>query len=78
MKKIFLETHNINNLKSGFGQFNLNLIKALANQSEFVNDYKIICNDNKNNAKKELGELVMYHKYWQITRYPLFKGENQV
>ncbi|WP_010181328.1 glycosyltransferase family 4 protein [Aquimarina agarilytica] len=73
MKKIFLETHNINNLKSGFGQFNLNLVKALAEETDFLKDHKIICNYNKNKVKKELGDSIFYKKYRQITRYPLFR-----
>ena len=30
MKNIFLESHHINNLNFGFGQFNYNLLKAIA------------------------------------------------
>ncbi len=73
MKKIFLETHNINNLKSGFGQFNLNLVKALSEQTDFLKEYSIVCSCNKNEVKKEIGKTISYKKYWQITRYPFFR-----
>ncbi|ALJ05214.1 glycosyl transferase family 1 [Pseudalgibacter alginicilyticus] len=73
LKSIFLETHNINNLYSGFGQFNFNLAKALSEQKEFLEDHKIILNCSNSVTEKELGENLCYNKYWQITRYPFFR-----
>ena len=32
MKQVFLESHNLKNIFSGFGQFNYHLVKALAKQ----------------------------------------------
>ena len=34
MKQVFLESHNLKNKFSGFGQFNYHLIKALAKQKK--------------------------------------------
>ncbi len=73
LKSIFLETHNIRNLHSGFGQFNLNLAKALSTENEFLNEHEIVINCNSDVAKKELGKKLHYNKYFPITRYPLFR-----
>ena len=72
-KKIFLETHNINNLHSGFGQFNFNLAKALSKETEFLLDHEIILNCNNSSVKKELARHVSFNKYLPLTRYPLFR-----
>ncbi|MCK0131570.1 glycosyltransferase family 4 protein [Flavobacteriaceae bacterium F08102] len=72
-KNIFLETHNINNLHSGFGQFNFNLAKALSKETEFLNEHEIILNCNNNQVKQELNGAVSFNKYRPITRYPLFR-----
>lgn len=73
LKSVFLETHNIKNLHSGFGQFNLNLVKALSAENEFLNDHEVVINCNSDTAKKELGKKLHYNKYFPITRYPLFR-----
>ncbi|MEW4923981.1 glycosyltransferase family 1 protein [Algibacter sp. 2305UL17-15] len=78
MRSIFLETHNINNLYSGFGQFNFNLAKALSEETEFLNKHDIILNCSNNLAKKQLGKNLSYNKYWQVTRYPLFRVKKKV
>ncbi|MBC7846062.1 MAG: glycosyltransferase family 4 protein [Flavobacterium sp.] len=72
-KKIFLETHNIKKLHTGFGQFNFNLAKALSNETEFLNDHEVILNCNNDIVKKELGKSLSYNKYFPITRYPFFR-----
>ena len=73
LKKIFLETHNIKKLHTGFGQFNYNLAKALSNETEFLNEHEVILNCNNDFVKKELGEKISYNKYLSITRYPFFR-----
>src|SRR5690606_17146655 len=73
LKSVFLETHNIRNLHSGFGQFNLNLAKALSAEDEFLEEHEVIINGNSDVAKKELGKRVSFKKYLPITRYPLFR-----
>ncbi|OBX22154.1 glycosyltransferase involved in cell wall biosynthesis [Gelidibacter algens] len=72
-KSIFLETHNINNLYSGFGQFNFNLARALSEETEFLGEHQIVLNCNNVYIKKELGNRLSYNRYWQISRYPLFR-----
>lgn len=73
VKKIFLETHNIKKLHTGFGQFNYHLAKALSNESEFLNEHEVIINCNNEKVKKEIGKKISYNKYLQITRYPFFR-----
>ncbi|WP_434035515.1 glycosyltransferase family 4 protein [Formosa sp. 4Alg 33] len=72
-KNIFLETHNINNLHSGFGQFNYNLAKALSRETEFLNKHEIILNCNNESVKEELKNNISFNNYIPITRYPLFR-----
>ncbi|WBL21341.1 glycosyltransferase family 4 protein [Zunongwangia sp. HRR-M8] len=73
LKKVFLETHNIQNLYSGFGQFNLNLAKSLSDESEFLTEHEITLNCNNTVAKRKIGNNLRYHTYHQITRYPFFR-----
>lgn len=72
-KKIFLETHNIRKLHTGFGQFNFNLAKALSNETEFLHEHEVILNCNNDIVKKALGTSVSYNTYLPITRYPFFR-----
>lgn len=72
-KRIFLETHNIKKLHTGFGQFNFNLAKALSHETEFLNEHEVILNCNNDIVKKALGARVSYNTYLPITRYPLFR-----
>ena len=72
-KKIFLETHNIKNLNTGFGQFNFNLAKALSNETEFINEHEVILNCDNDRVRKELGESLSYNTYLPITRYSFFR-----
>ncbi len=73
LKSVFLETHNIRNLHSGFGQFNFHLAQALSADIKFLNDHEVIINCNSDIAKKKLGKKVSFKKYFPITRYPLFR-----
>ncbi|MFI0431364.1 glycosyltransferase family 4 protein [Mariniflexile sp. HMF6888] len=73
MRSIFLETHNIRNLHTGFGQFNFNLAKALSEENEFLNEHEVVLNCNNDLAKKRLGKKLSYKTYRPITRYPLFR-----
>lgn len=68
MKKIFLETHNIKNHYSGFGQFNAHLLRALKK----VNDpdlHFVIHDNNMSDLKKEFGSFFKYKKYFGFRRY---------
>ncbi|GIZ08246.1 glycosyltransferase family 1 protein [Flavobacterium sp. UMI-01] len=73
LKKIFLETHNIKNLRTGFGQFNYNLARALSKETEFLQDHELILNCNNPVVKSEIGTTLSYHRYRPITRYPFFR-----
>ncbi|WP_372757108.1 glycosyltransferase family 4 protein [Mariniflexile sp.] len=72
-KQIFLETHNVKNLHSGFGQFNFNLARALSKETEFLNEHEVILNCNNKSVKEELQSTISFNKYRPITRYPLFR-----
>ncbi|MHA7057864.1 glycosyltransferase family 4 protein [Aquimarina sp. M1] len=73
VRSIFLETHNINNLCSGFGQFNFNLAKALSKEKDFLLEHEVILNCTNRVAKKELGSMLSYNKYRPFTRYSPFR-----
>jgi len=73
MKKVFLETHNLKNLNTGFGQFNLHLAKALNDESEFLNDHEVILNCSNTDAKREIGSKLSYNNYSPLSRYPFFR-----
>ncbi|MFC4722804.1 glycosyltransferase family 4 protein [Geojedonia litorea] len=75
-KNIFLETHNIRKLHSGFGQFNYNLAKALSKETDFLDHHNIIINCNNKTVKKEIGNNILYNKYFPLSRYPLFRIKN--
>lgn len=69
-KKILLEAHNINNLATGLGTFNFDLIKALSKQE--LNDLDISLNvGNISKAKKYFGDQFTYKQYLTFERYPL-------
>lgn len=72
MKEIFLESHNLKNKFSGFGQFNYHLIKALALQEH--SDFRIIVHAKDIMAlKEEFGATFTYKKYHSITRHKPFR-----
>lgn len=68
MKTVFLETHNIKNHYSGFGQFNAHLLRALKNIND--PDIQFVIHDNKMQAlKKEFGNFFKYKRYFGFRRY---------
>jgi len=68
MKNIFLETHNIKSLHTGFGIFNLHLLKALkvVNNEEFK---FTIHTSLKDSLKKSFGKHFNYTLYFGARRY---------
>lgn len=71
MKKIFLESHNIDNLYFGFGQFNYHLVKALANENH---SFEITLHSSKvNELKKEFENKFNYKTYFSFRRHSLFR-----
>jgi len=72
MKQLFLESHNLKNKFSGFGQFNYHFIKALAAQDS--NDFNITLNVKKPSVwKAEFGGTFAYNRYKSITRHKPFR-----
>lgn len=72
MKQVFLESHNLKNKYSGFGQFNYHLIKALA--EEKPSDLSIVLHaKNIEELKSEFGGAFKYKKYRSITRHKPFR-----
>lgn len=68
MKQVFLETHNIKNPFSGFGQFNLHLLEGLTKCNDpdiqfIVHDYRM------GDLKNRLGKSFKYRHYFGFTRY---------
>ncbi len=72
MKSIFLESHHINNLYFGFGQFNYQLLKAYQDidSKEFKFD---IHGKDISFLKSEFGKSFGYKKYFSMRRYPTFR-----
>ncbi|MBT8256203.1 MAG: hypothetical protein KJO23_06655 [Bacteroidia bacterium] len=72
MKQVFLESHNLKNKYTGFGQFNYHLIKALSKIE--TNDMQVTINAKRPNVwKNEFGDRFKYHKYRSITRHKPFR-----
>ena len=72
MKEIFLESHNLKNPYSGFGQFNFHLIKALSELKH--GDFEIVLNaKDVKGLKDEFGSKFKYNKYHSLTRYKPFR-----
>ncbi|MFT4849919.1 MAG: glycosyltransferase involved in cell wall biosynthesis [Sediminicola sp.] len=72
MKKVFLESHNLKNKYSGFGQFNYHLIKELA--KVHTEDFKITLHaKNLKELSTEFGSKFDYKKYRSITRHKPFR-----
>jgi glycosyltransferase involved in cell wall biosynthesis len=72
MKKVFLESHNLKNKYSGFGQFNYHLISALADNP--VTGLKIVLHAKDiKGLKAEFGSIFKYKKYLSITRHKPFR-----
>lgn len=67
MKNIFLESHNLKNLASGFGVFNLSLINAFAKLP--IEDLKMTINVKKPaEYKKRFGKTFSYNLYTPLQR----------
>jgi len=67
-----LESHNLKNRYSGFGQFNYHFIKALAALPQ--NDFEIVLNaKNISELKEEFGDTFKYRKYNSLTRHKPFR-----
>ena len=72
MKQVFLESHNLKNKFSGFGQFNYHLIKALAKQKK--EGFTIVLHAKDTAVlKQEFGQGFDYKKYNGITRHKAFR-----
>lgn len=72
MKQIFLESHNLKNKFSGFGQFNYHFIKALSRQELGGLNFTINAK-NPGVWKEEFGAVFNYNKYKSITRHKPFR-----
>ena len=72
MKQIFLESHNLKNKFSGFGQFNYHLIRALKKQEKKGFDIVLHAKDIAS-LKEEFGEEFAYKKYKSISRHKAFR-----
>ena len=71
MKQVFLESHNVNNMFFGFGQFNYHFIKALYHKQ--IDDIKFTLNvKDVSKFKEEFGDYFCYHSYKSYQRYKLF------
>lgn len=67
MKKVFLESHNLKNPYFGFGQFNIQLIKAF---KELPRELQLIIHSpNILEDKKQFGNSFKYKKYFSFRRY---------
>ena len=72
MKKVFLESHNLKNKYSGFGQFNYHLISAFADNP--VKGLKLVLHAKDiKGLKAEFGRAFKYKKYRSITRHKPFR-----
>jgi len=68
VKQIFLESHNINNPYTGFGQFNLHLLKGLYNCNN--PDLKFVVHTpNIGFLKKKFENFFSYKYYFGLRRY---------
>jgi glycosyltransferase involved in cell wall biosynthesis len=68
MIKVFLETHNINNPYSGFGQFILHLLKGLYNCKDPDIKFTVHTRD-KSFLKNLFGNFYEYQYYFGMRRY---------
>ena len=72
MKTVFLESHNIKNKFSGFGQFNYHLIKGFANQD--LADIRITLHAKDTSVlESEFGDTFDYKKYHSLSRHKPFR-----
>ncbi len=68
MKRVFLETHNLKNPYTGFGQFNLHLLRGLKNCAP-DNLKFVVHTKDKALLKKEFGSFFEYKYYLGLRRY---------
>ncbi|MBT8263099.1 MAG: glycosyltransferase family 4 protein [Bacteroidia bacterium] len=72
MKTVFLESHNIKNKFSGFGQFNYHLIRGLSQVKP--EDLSIVLHaKNTEILKNEFGNTFEYRKYNSLSRHKPFR-----
>lgn len=72
MKEVFLESHNIKNKYSGFGQFNYHLIRGLARCNP--DDMRITLHaKNTLPLQDEFGDIFDYKTYRSISRHKPFR-----
>lgn len=69
-KKIFLESHHIDNPYSGFGQFDYWLIK---NMLKYNTEYDFVANAKKKKTIQNLGNGIRFKKYLGLHRYESFR-----
>ncbi|WP_442845221.1 glycosyltransferase family 4 protein [Leeuwenhoekiella sp. H156] len=70
--QVFLESHNLKNPYSGFGQFNYHLVKAFAELND--PEIRFTLHAKKTEAfKREFGDTFDYRKYHSLTRYPILR-----
>jgi len=73
MKNIFLESHNIDNLHFGFGQYNYHLIKGFYEHKAF-HEFDFTLNAKNHKAlEKEFGNDFTYKKYSSLQRHPALR-----
>ena len=68
--QIFLESHNINNMYTGFGHFNYWLIRSL---TEINTSYDFTVYGSHKSAFRDFGDKVKFKKYYSLNRYPSFR-----
>ncbi len=66
--RIFLESHNLKNQFSGFGQFNYWLIK---NMAELNTDFELVATAKKKSALQDF-QNVKFKQYYSLSRYKQF------
>lgn len=69
MKEVFLETHNIKNPYTGFGQYNFYLLKGLYRCADPTITFTVHT-QKKDFLKKEFGNFFKYKFYMGLRRYP--------
>ncbi len=72
MKSIFLESHNIKNKFSGFGQFNYHLIKGMARVRPENLSIVLHAKDTES-LRREFGDTFEYKKYNSLSRHKPFR-----
>ena len=68
LKRVFLETHNLKNPYTGFGQFNMHLLRGLKNCNPKELKFVVHAQDQRE-LKKEFGDFFEYKYYMGLRRY---------